>query len=688
MGAVGVRFQLFGPMQFLVGDRAVDLGPSRQRAVLAALLADAGQPVTLDELADRVWDRIPGGARSALYAHISRLRALLATTGTGVTLTRSAGGYVLDAPRESVDLLRFRALVEQGQSDAGDERRLAAVLRGALRLWRGAPLAELPSRWAEALRESCEQQRLAAAALWARAELRLGQPAAVVAELSQLLTEHPLVESLVCELMRALYETGRGAEALDWYARTRKRLADEFGVEPGQELHELNVAILRGTVDSRPARASAAGWGPRGPVPGQLPSDPGDFVGRTEPLRLLDELLAGGRSGTVVVSGAAGVGKTALALHWAHAVRHRFPDGQLHADLRGHAARAPVRPVNTLARFLRALGVPPQEVPIALEESAGLFRSLLVGRQVLVVLDNAATAEQVRPLLPGTPGCLALVTSRNRLGGLAVLDGARRVELDVLDPAEATALLTQLLGRGRAADLDAVHGLAAACGYLPLALRIAAAALADRPHHPIADYLGSLTTGDRLALLAIADDGQTAVRTAFDHSYRALPAPAKRLFCLVGTFPGALFTVAATAALLDGTTAGAGQVLDVLAGAHMIQEQLPGRYALPELLSIYAQGLAETEITDREWRAAFRRLSDHYLVSVDRAARQLYPQLFRLPAPVAPHAAPARPATVLSVGVPPLVDPRRGAPTSRAATAPVTPACASGRAGRPPSRPA
>jgi DNA-binding SARP family transcriptional activator len=649
MCGVGVRFQLFGPMQFLVGEQPVDLGPGRQRAVLAALLADAGQPVTLDELADRVWDRIPAGARSALYAHISRLRALLAATGTGVALARSTGGYVLHVPRESVDLLRFRALVEQGQPGSGDERRLAAVLRGALRLWRGAPLAELTSQWAEALRQSCEQQRLAAAGLWAHAELRLGRPAAVVAELSQLLTEHPLVESLVCQLMRALYETGRGAEALDWYARTRKRLADEFGVEPGQQLHELNVAILRGTVDSQPPRAAAAGWRPRGVEPGQLPAHPGDFVGRTEPLRQLDELLDDARPGTVVISGGAGVGKTALALHWAHAVRHRFPDGQLHADLRGHAPRAPVRPVNALARFLRALGVPAQEVPIALEEAAGLFRSLLVGRQVLVVLDNAATAEQARPLLPGAPGCLALVTSRNRLGGLAVLDGARRIELDVLDPAEATALLTQLLGRGRAADLDAVHGLAAACGYLPLALRIAAAAMADRPHQSVADYLGVLSAGDRLAALAIAEDGTTSVRAAFDHSYRALPAPAKRLFCLVGTFPGALFTVAAAAALLDCTVAVAGQVLDVLAGAHMIQEQLPGRYALPELLRLYAQEPAETEITDGQWRAAFRRLSDHYLVSADRAARQLYPQLLRLPA---------------------------------------TPACASGRAGRQPSRPA
>jgi len=623
-------------MEFLASGRPVELGPSRQRAVLAALLAHAGQPVTLDELADRVWDRIPAGARSTLYAHISRLRGLLAATGEDVALARSASGYVLDVPRESVDLLRFRAGVEQGQSGSGDERRVAAVLGEALGLWRGAPLAELTSRWAEGLRQACEQQRLAAAALWARAELRLGRPSAVVAELSQLLTEHPMVESLVCELMRALYETGRGAEALDWYARTRKRLADEFGVEPGQELHELNVAILRGTMAGQPRRASPTGWRPRGPVPGQLPTRTADFVGRTEQLRQLDELLAAGQAGTVVVSGAAGAGKTALAMHWAQGVRHRFPDGQLYADLRGHAARAPIRPVDALAGFLRALGVPPQEVPIAQDEAAGLFRSLLVGQQVLVALDNAATAEQVRPLLPGTPGCLALVTSRSRLTGLAVFDGARRIALDVLNPAEATALLTQLLGRERAADGHAVDGLAAACGYLPLALRIAAAALADRPHQRVADYLLSLTTGDRLDALAVAGDGRAAVRTAFDHSYRTLPAAARRLFCLVGTFPGALFTVEATAALLGATVGHAGHVLDALASAHMIQEQLPGRYALPELLCLHAQQLADTEITDDEWRAAFRRLCDHYLVSVDRAARRLYPRLFQLPLPAGP----------------------------------------------------
>jgi tetratricopeptide (TPR) repeat protein len=377
-------------------------------------------------------------------------------------------------------------------------------------------------------------------------------------------------------------------------------------------------------------------------VAGQLPADVADFTGRAAALACLDRLLGGGggeRASAVVISaiaGTAGVGKTALAVHWGHRVRDRFPDGQLYVNLRGYAVGPPVRPVEALAGFLRALGVPAERVPVQVEEAAGLYRSLLADRRVLVVLDNAAGPEQVRPLLPASAGCLVVVTSRDRLAGLVAHDGAQRLTLDVLTAEEAGALLARLLGGDRvAAEPDAAGELARLCAYLPLPLRIAAANLAEYPQRSIAGYTAELRAGNRLAALEVDGDEQSAVRAAFDLSYTRLSADGRRLFRLLGLVPGPEVTGEAAAALADTTAGAAGRLLARLAGAHLIEQRTPGRFAFHDLLRLYAADHAEQEDSDADRRAALGRLFDYYLHTADAAARLVYPQVLRLPLPAA-----------------------------------------------------
>jgi tetratricopeptide (TPR) repeat protein/transcriptional regulator with XRE-family HTH domain len=385
------------------------------------------------------------------------------------------------------------------------------------------------------------------------------------------------------------------------------------------------------------------------PRPAQLPADVAAFTGREAVLARLDDLLGGGpgKPATAVVisaiTGTAGVGKTALAVHWAHQTRSRFPDGQLYVNLRGFDAGPPVRPVEALARFLHALGVPAEQVPVDLEEAAGLYRSLLADRRMLIVADNAGHPEQVRPLLPGSPGCLVLVTSRDQLAGLVARDGAQRLTVDVLSATEAGTLLRRVLGPARvAAEPAATDLLAELCGRLPLALRIAAANLTDRPTRSISSFtaeLAGLSGGDRLSALGVAGDEQAAVRAAFDLSYDALAEPARLLFRRTGLAPGPDITALAAAALVHPDPAGGvppaevGRLLDRLAAAHLLAQPAPDRYALHDLLRHYAVGRAGQEDTAEARAAAVRRLLDWYLLTADAAARVLYPTMIRLDFP-------------------------------------------------------
>src|SRR6266545_4252082 len=475
--------------------------------------------------------------------------------------------------------------------------------------------------------------------------------------------------------MLALYRSGRPADALAAFRDTYAVLRERLGIDPSPELDRLQRAMLARdpTLEPPPAPreqpvTTDAGVGPAtAPVaadtaaagampastarvaPAQLPAAVSSFVGRAEHLHQLDTLLkdeGGVAANAVVISalaGMAGVGKSALAVQWAHQAQERFPDGQLYVNLRGWAPGPPLRPIQALAGFLGALGVPAEQVPTEVEQAAGLYRTLLAGRRVLIVLDDAREVEQVRPLLPGSPGCAVLVTSRDRLAGLVAVDGAHPLPLDVLTADEAHALLVGTLGAERVgAEPAAAAELARLCAFLPLALRIAAANLTLHPERPIARLVAELAAGDRLATLAVQGDEQAAVRAAFDLSYATLAPEAQRLFRLLGLVPCPDVTAEAAAALAGLRPGHALGLLDRLADAHLLAQPTPGRYVLHDLLRLYAAEQADREETAGERDAATRGLLDRYLHTTDAAARLLYPEKLRLPLR-APDAQPPAP---------------------------------------------
>jgi DNA-binding SARP family transcriptional activator/Tfp pilus assembly protein PilF len=645
-----LEFRILGPLEIWRDGDLVAVEAARERAVLAALLLQANRVVAADRLIELLWgEDPPAKARNTVQTWVWRLRRRLepaAAAAAEVLVTRPPG-YLLRIEPDQLDLLRFEALHQRGRQAiaAGSVAEAAALFGEALSLWRGEPLADVGAEWLRRL----ELPRLAELHLQvveARlgAELQLGRHAEQIGELRGMVADHPLRERLSEQLMLALYRSGRQAEALETYRAVRRALADELGVEPGPALQRLHGAVLRAdpaldlsTPDAAPAvvRASA---GPRPPA--QLPADVSAFTGRADYLRTLDRLLAAENASRAVaicaITGTAGVGKTALAVHWAHRARHRFPDGQLYVNLRGYASGTPVRPVEALSRFLRALGVPAEQVPLDVDEASDTYRTLLADRQMLIVLDNAHSAEQVRPLLPGSPGSVVLVTSRDRLGGLVARDGAHRVTLDVLAQAESGSLLSRILGADRvAAEPDAAAELAEVCAHLPLALRIAAANLTGHPEHSIAGYAGELRAGNRLAALQVHGDEEAAVRAAFDLSYAALPTAGQRAFRLLGMVPGPDVTVGATAALVASVESRAAHLLEQLAGAHLLDQHARGRYAWHDLLRLYARQRCLTEESEPDREAAIGRLYDFYLHTADAAATLLYPEKLRLPLPAA-----------------------------------------------------
>ncbi len=540
---------LLGPL--VVGGAAgpLEVPAAKQRAVLAALALRAGQVVSFDALAGAVWDDAPPpGARVTVRNYVLRLRQLLGPAG-GRIVTRDPG-YVLEMSAADVDVLAFGRLYRDGGAAvrAGAWAAAAEVLSQALALWRGAPLADVPApvlhrEWADRL----EQERLQAFEWRIGAQLRLGGHGEVLGELERLAAEHPLREQVHGLLMLALYRLGRAGDALAAYQHARRLLVDELGVEPGDELRHLQQRVLaRDPALAAPAAAVLPQQPPAPVVPRQLPAAVAEFAGRAGELKLLAAQVdkPAGTGGTVLISaigGTAGVGKTALAVHFAHQMTRRFPDGQLYANLRGFdPAGPPVTPVQAIRGFLDALGVPPRPIPADVDAQAGLYRSLMAGKRMLVMLDNARDAAQVRPLLPGSAGCLVVVTSRNQLTGLAAAHGARLLTLGLLTDAEARELLASRLGAERvAAEPEAVTELVRLCAGLPLRC-------ATSPPRRAAAPAGSrwpLSPPNCAAPTAvwtpwIPATTPASVRAVFSWSYQQLSPAAAGMFRLLGIHPG------------------------------------------------------------------------------------------------------------------------------------------------------
>jgi DNA-binding SARP family transcriptional activator/tetratricopeptide (TPR) repeat protein len=618
--------------------------------LLGVLLLEMNRSVSVDRLAELLWDGDPPErARQTIHSHISRLRVMLSTAGAHTVgeLITVGDSYRIEGDPQTVDAHRFRTLLGNAEQATDLAARIDRQ-RAALDLWRGPPLDNAASDWLrDRICSDLQELYLTAIEDAATASLALRREREILPELARISRTHPGRESLIGLHMQALYQAGRKVDALTAYDHARSHLADKLGLDPSPALRELHLAILRDqlTVPAMPAptpaaprmtTAAAVGSAPA-TVPRQLPANVPGFTGRATHLAQLDALLPDADSATTpavvfAIDGTAGVGKTALAITWAHQVANRFPDGQLYVDLRGYSPGVPLTPIEVLAGFLHALGLRGADIPSVVDQAAAAYRSLLADKRMLVVLDNAHDADQVRPLLPAGPGCVALVTSRDQLGGLVARDGAQWIGLDVLPATEAHALLVRVLGTARVqAEPGAAAELARLCGYLPLALRIAAANLATRPRQRIADYVAQLRGRDLLALLAVGGDPRSAVAAAFDHSYARLPGSARRMFRLLGLVPGPDITADAAAALAGLTSSQAAQLLSTLARAHLIEEPVDGRYACHDLLRRYAADRTAEEEAEPAREAARQRLLSWYLQATQTAATILHPHMPRLP---------------------------------------------------------
>jgi DNA-binding SARP family transcriptional activator/tetratricopeptide (TPR) repeat protein len=631
-----VEFRLLGSVEVDADGCLLDVGEPRRRAVLAGLLVDAGAVVTASTLIDRVWgDGSPDQARRTLATHVTRLRRVLEHRphdDAPVRVVNQFGGYRLAVDRDRVDLHRFRQLAAAGRTPGWSDEQRVELWRQALAQWRGEPLTGIGGAWAHRMREQLIRERLEATVGWAEAELQVGNPAGVLGPLAELAAEHPEMEPLTVMRARALVAAGRPNEALECCRIHRQRLVEEFGTDQGPALRTLYEAILR---DDEALARPIAFVGGR-PAPRQLPAAAHHFVGRGTELAALNGCLDGhsDTSGVVVISaigGTAGVGKTALAVHWAHQVAHQFPDGQLYLDLRGFGPGSMMAPTEALRRLLEALAVVPHRIPADVDAQAALYRSEVAGRRMLVVLDNARDSAQVQPLLPAAAGCQVVVTSRHQLSGLAA-GGANLIDLDLLPVSGARDFLGRRLGPQRiAAESAAVEEIIEHCARLPLALTLVAARAMVRPGESLQQLARGLRDAELRWVTLTSDDPRTDVRTVFSWSYDALTVAAARLFRLFGMHPGPHISAPAAASLAGLAPAAVRLLLDELARAGLLTEHLPGRYSCHDLLRAYATHLAWTTETDEERQQALGRALDHYLHTAYRADLLLNPARDPLP---------------------------------------------------------
>ena len=651
-----MQFGVLGPLQVLTGhsdDPGVVSAP-RLRTLLAVLLWRTNQPVPVDELADLVWDGAPpGGAPQAVRALVMRLRRRLDEQAAARIVTR-APGYAIEVSSDELDASRLERLTRQADAAirAGRWAEATQTAAEALGLWRGTPLADVPS---QLLRDqwvpNLEQLHIQVLAWRIEADLHEGRHEQLIPELRELTARHPLREHFHGQRMLALAGSGRRAEALAAYQEARRTLAAELGIDPGGELRRLHERILAGdaSLTAPPTASDAPGAAPAqtAPVPRQLPASVRSFVGRQAETGRLDGLVrqvadtaeGGGMVVISAIDGMAGVGKTALAIHAAHRLAGQFPDGHLFIDMHGYTqGHEPRSAGEALEVFLRALGVPPQRVPPGTDERAAMFRQRLAGTRTMIVLDNTVSEAQVRPLVPGSAGCLVLVTSRRRLKGL---DEALVLTLDVLPRADALELFRAVAGPGRVPPDDPVlPEIVELCAQLPLALRIAAALLRHRPVWT-PEYLARLLRAQQARISALSD-GEHDLGAVFDLSYHSLTGAEQLTFRCLGLFPGQDFDSYATAALTGTDPAAAARLLEDLVDHNLVIQHVPGRYRLHDLIRLHARALADRDpVLARD--AALDRLMDYYQHTAGRAdaLTPLFPRL--TPAGPVPAHAPALP---------------------------------------------
>ncbi|MEU6572249.1 BTAD domain-containing putative transcriptional regulator [Streptomyces sp. NPDC046805] len=663
-----MRYRILGPLGLWRGGERIPLSAAKWRMLLAVLLCDANQVVSTGRLVEELWGpKPPQSVSKLLQGYVSRVRRALGDEAGQLLVTHVHGyrahGYRLVVGPDEVDAHRFVELIRQGgrELDRGSAEAAATRLGEALDLWRDAPFADVPPTpvlEAEATRLAAA--RLQAQELLVEARLRLGRHDAVLDEVEALVAEHPLREGLRGQLMLALYRAGRQADALAAYRDLRQGLAEELGIEPGPSLQQLHQRIL--TADSAlllaPEPAADRPETPVRPpplVPKELPHVSTAFIGRAGESSVLLKLLERGGEGQVAIAaidGTSGVGKSALAIHTAHRLADRFPDGQFYVDLHGATVGlTPLEPHEVLGRFLSTLGVPGVAVPANTDEAAAKFRTLVADRRLLVVLDNAANADQVRPLLPAGPACAVLITSREML---TALEGATHLHLGVMFHDQATALLERLVGAERiAAEPDAADAIVRMCGGLPLALRIVGARLAARPSWPLSAFAERLT--DAQSRLDEIRVGDVSVRAGFHASYDAIrrsgnpvDRAAARAFRLLGVVPGTHMSLHASAALLGVPAGQAEDALERLVDAHLLHSPAPARYQMHDLLRLFAREQVRAEEPAAERERALERVLGFYLATARQAAGFLDvpPQ----PAPRSPE--PSHTDDALTAGLP------------------------------------